>query len=177
MKLASVVLCCFTAFFLSTSTSEAQFEGFASKGLVGVGRLSSETIDALGNDSLGGMGSSLWFDLSTWNKIDDATGLRYTGRLFSISDSGFRSPGADYKPRLHKFQFSFAPYYEAGPAGQTHANSVIHLLERNPLYRRRSARYLPNNLPSVGPRRTRASEAEHGSRKSGAHAGWEFLRG
>jgi hypothetical protein len=124
MKLAPVVLCCLAAILLSTGSTHAQFEGFVNKGLVGAGRLSSETIDATGNDTLGGMGSSLWFDLSTWNKIDDQTGLRYTGRLFAISDSGFRQPGADYKPRLHTFQFSLAPYDGAGPVEQNQIDLV-----------------------------------------------------
>src|SRR4051812_21158711 len=124
MKLAPVVLCCFAAILLSAESTHAQFEGFVNKGLVGAGRLSSETIDATGNDTLGGMGSSLWFDLSTWNKIDDQTGLRYAGWLFAISDSGFRQPGADYKPRLHTFQFSLTPYDGPGPVEQNQVELV-----------------------------------------------------
>lgn len=77
------------------------------QGLQGVGRLSADTRDFLG-DSLGSF-SSLAMDLSTWRR----TGGSYQGTLYTLPDRGYNNPDgglfSDYAGRLNRFTLSFTP--------------------------------------------------------------------
>ncbi|HEY0456416.1 MAG TPA: esterase-like activity of phytase family protein [Verrucomicrobiae bacterium] len=97
---------------------QTQFSSCTNKGLVGVGLIAADTLDATGNDTLGGIGSSIWFDLRTFNKVESASGNKYTGRLYSISDAGYRGASSDYKPRFHAFDFLLMPYEDSDPVAQ-----------------------------------------------------------
>ena len=78
------------------------------QGLQGVGRLSANTRDFLG-DSLGSF-SSLAVDLATWRRSGDT----YTGTLYTLPDRGYNNPDgglfSDYAGRLNRFSLSFTPY-------------------------------------------------------------------
>lgn len=77
------------------------------QGLQGVGRLSADTRDFLG-DSLGSF-SSLAMDLSTWRR----TGGSYQGTLYTLPDRGYNNPDgglfSDYVGRLNRFTLAFTP--------------------------------------------------------------------
>jgi hypothetical protein len=102
--------------------THAQFTGFGSSGLVGVGRVSGDVFDALGPnvDSLGGIGSSLFVDQSSVLRSGDAVnGFTYSGTLYGVPDRGFNGATLDYHPRVHTFSFAITPYYGSVPTNQT----------------------------------------------------------
>ncbi|MCJ2045062.1 esterase-like activity of phytase family protein [Methylobacterium sp. J-078] len=77
------------------------------QGLQGVGRLSANTRDFLG-DSLGSF-SSLSIDLATWRR----SGESYSGTLYTLPDRGYNNPDGglftDYAGRLNRFTLTFTP--------------------------------------------------------------------
>jgi hypothetical protein len=77
------------------------------QGLQGIGRLSADTRDFLG-DSLG-LFSSLAMDLSTWRR----TGGSYQCTLYTLPDRGYNNPDGglftDYVGRLNRFTLAFTP--------------------------------------------------------------------
>lgn len=90
-------------------------------GLVGVGRLSSAEFDSLGPgiDSIGGIGSGIYFDPASWVRLGDpASGYSYSGILFATPDRGFGDGSQALHPRLQTFSFTISPYYGATPAPQ-----------------------------------------------------------
>jgi hypothetical protein len=110
-----------TAFAASSALAvEAQsvtFEGaaFVNKGLVGVGRVPADAKDKLG-DTLGGIGSGMVADLSSWKRDGD----KYTGVFYMLPDRGWNTEGSvDYPGRLQKFSIEFSPYAGAEAAPQT----------------------------------------------------------
>ena len=66
-----------------TASLHAQFNGYGNQGLVGVGRVSGDAFDALGPnvDSLGGIGSSAFVDLSLALKSAEPCDRRCPARL------------------------------------------------------------------------------------------------
>lgn len=96
--------------------AHAQFEGFANKGLVGVGRLPASLFDQAGqgtNDTLGGFSAMA---------VDPAS-LVYengtiSGTLVGLPDRGFGDGVTDYRPRLEVFSFRITPDEGNGPAAQ-----------------------------------------------------------
>jgi hypothetical protein len=83
-------------------------------GLVGVGRVPAETLDSLGNDTLGGMFSSMWLDPATITQ----SGSTYSATIYALPDRGFGDGAQAYHPRLHRISFFINPYYGPGPAAQ-----------------------------------------------------------
>ena len=106
---------------LQTSQIHAQFEGFANRGLAGVGRLPADSFDRLGPnvDTLGGIFSAMSFDQSTWAKAESSNGPVYSGVLYSLPDRGFGDGAQDFHPRIQTFALEIAPYYGPGPVAQT----------------------------------------------------------
>lgn len=97
------------------------FAGFASHGLVGVGRLSSSAFDQRGEalDTLGGVFSGMAFDPATLRITDDpARGPVLTGVLFGLPDRGFGDGTTDFRPRCHTFFAEIVPDYVSWPAAQ-----------------------------------------------------------
>ena len=114
MKLLLVLLCL-------ASPACAQFAGFASQGLVGVGRLSGEEFDALGanRDTLGGIFSGMAFDAGSWIRTGDAqSGFTYGGRIFCVPDRGYGAGTLDYHPRVQTLHLTVTPFYGTGPVPQ-----------------------------------------------------------
>ncbi len=95
------------------------------QGLQGVGRLSANTRDFLG-DSLGSF-SSLAVDLATWRRSGDT----YTGTLYTLPDRGYNNPDgglfSDYAGRLNRFSLSFTPYAGAALPQATTSQAQVTL--------------------------------------------------
>ena len=99
---------------------QSAFPGFTNQGLVAVGTLSGDALDATGLDTLGGIGSGMFPDLASWAGVGSAEqGYTYRGQLWAVSDRGSGSSGFDYHPRVHAMQLAITPYYGAEPVGQT----------------------------------------------------------
>ncbi|MBN9691168.1 MAG: esterase-like activity of phytase family protein [Verrucomicrobia bacterium] len=96
----------------------ADFTGFINHGLVGVGRLSANSLDQTGQDTLGGVFSSLVVETGT---IQESGGT-FTGKLYGLPDRGFGDGAQDYHARIQTFDFSFTPASGAGPFPQTQIN-------------------------------------------------------
>ncbi len=121
MKLFSLVRTMGFLMLGSTTPAFAQFEGFVDHGLVGVGRLPSDSFDALGPsiDTLGGVFSGLFFDATTWRREGDpGKGFIYSGILYGLADRGFGDGAQDFHPRIQVFQMSVSPYAGSGPVPQ-----------------------------------------------------------
>lgn len=102
------------------SQAQSAFPGFVNHGLVAVGTLSGDTFDAAGQDTLGGIGSGMFPELSSWTSSGSAEqGMTYSGELWAVSDRGSGSSGFDYHPRVHAMRLVITPYYGAEPVGQT----------------------------------------------------------
>lgn len=100
------------ALIMATSVAFLPLRGadFANLGLVGVGRIDGNGLDTTGNDTLGGIFSSLWVDSTQIMAQVDASGRwTYTGTLLGLPDRGFGDGLQDYHPRIQAFDFSFTP--------------------------------------------------------------------
>lgn len=96
--------------------AQAQFEGFANKGLVGVGRLSASLLDRAGQgdqDTLGGF-SAMAVDPESLVYADGAI----SGTLVGLPDRGFGDGATDYRPRMEIFSFRIVPAEGSGVVGQ-----------------------------------------------------------
>jgi len=106
--------------FLSSGVASAQsvtFEGstFVNKGLVGVARVPSNAVDQFG-ETLGGFGSSMAMDLSTWHKKHNGS---YAGTLYMLPDRGWNTQGTvDYRGRMHRFHITLTPFTDASTTAQ-----------------------------------------------------------
>ena len=109
-------------------------QGFTNQGLVGVGRIAADTFDARGAglDTLGGIGSGLFYDPSTWMQTGDASsGFTYQGVAYASPDRGFGDGGQSYIPRVQTLQLAVTPYYGTSIVAQTQivmSNSATLLL-------------------------------------------------
>ncbi|WPP03736.1 esterase-like activity of phytase family protein [Methylocella tundrae] len=93
------------------------FEGatFVNKGLVGAARVPSNALDEY-NETLGGFGSGMALDLSSWQKDRDGG---YSGVLYMLPDRGWNTQGTiDFRGRLHRFEIKLNPFYGASTASQ-----------------------------------------------------------
>lgn len=83
------------------------------KGLVGAGRISGEDLDSFGETL--GASSGLFVTDWAWN------GSQFTGKFQVLPDRGYNSGTifSNYASRLHRIDFTFQPYYGAGPVAQT----------------------------------------------------------
>jgi hypothetical protein len=118
---------------LAISAAPDTFTGFVNQGMVGVGRLSSESFDKLGVnvDTLGGVFSGMYFDPGSWVRTGAPGNYTYGGKLYGMPDRGFGDGAQDYHPRIQVFDISVTPYYGSTPVGQnqiTISNSATLLL-------------------------------------------------
>ena len=93
------------------------FAGFVNQGLVGVGRIPANQLDATGLDTLGGLFSAMTFVPNSWS----ASGGSISGRLVGLPDRGFGDGAQDYRTRLQFVDFSITPVAPnaSGPLPQT----------------------------------------------------------
>ncbi|MDP0491132.1 MAG: esterase-like activity of phytase family protein [Verrucomicrobiota bacterium JB023] len=84
-------------------------------GLVGAGRLSGDTLDVFGET----MGAASGLFITDW--AYNAVSGEYSGVFQVLPDRGFNANGifSNYGARVHEVDFTFTPYYGAGPVGQT----------------------------------------------------------
>ena len=76
--------------------------------LAGYGFVPSSARDKYG-DTLGGFGSSIALDRSSWKRIKDGT---YKGILWVLPDRGWNTQGTlNYQNRIHKFAITFNPKF------------------------------------------------------------------
>jgi hypothetical protein len=82
------------------------------QGLVGAGRLSGESVDSFGETQ--GAASGLFVTDWAWN------GSQFSGKFQVLPDRGYNSGAvfSNYAARLHQVDFTFTPYYGAGPVPQ-----------------------------------------------------------
>lgn len=83
------------------------------EGLVGAGRISGESVDSFGETQ--GAASGLAVTDWAWD------GSRFSGSFQVLPDRGYNSGTifSNYAARLHRVDFTFSPYYGAGPVAQT----------------------------------------------------------
>ena len=83
-----------------------------SGGLVGVGRLSGNSLDSFGETQ--GVASGLFITGWAWN------GSQFTGKFNVLPDRAYNSGSfySNYAARLHEVDFTFVPYSGAGPVAQ-----------------------------------------------------------
>lgn len=99
------------------SAQSVTFEGstFVNKGLIGVARVPSDAVDQFG-ETLGGFGSSMAMDLSTWHRKFDGS---YAGTLYMLPDRGWNTQGTvDFRGRLHRFHVTLTPFTGASTTAQ-----------------------------------------------------------
>jgi len=99
---------------------------FTSRGLVGTGRLSAQTVDFLG-DTLGSF-SGMAIDRSTWRVDSSGT---YSFSMYTLPDRGRNDPSIslfyDYAARLNSFDATFTPYSGADlPASTSSQNQLTY---------------------------------------------------
>ncbi len=82
------------------------------KGLVGVGRLSGESLDVFGETQ--GAASGLFISNWAWN------GSQFSGKFNVLPDRGYNTSTvfSNYAARLHEVDFTFVPYYGATTVAQ-----------------------------------------------------------
>jgi hypothetical protein len=98
----------------ASNSVDFESETFVNKGLVGVARVPSNALDRFG-ETLGGWGSGIALDLESWRK----NWFGYTGVLYALPDRGWNTQGTtDFRGRLHRFEFTFQPFYGASTANQ-----------------------------------------------------------
>lgn len=89
-------------------------------GLVGAGRLSGDSVDEFGETQ--GASSGLFISGWSW----DGEAGRFHGTFNVLPDRGFNVDTifSNYAARLHRVNFSFAPYYGTAPVAQTQIDPV-----------------------------------------------------
>src|SRR5581483_1877975 len=109
----AMAACCLATSLSAAESQTVTFDGatFVNKGLVAVGRVPSDAKDKLG-DTLGGIGSGMVADLSSWKRDGDG----YSGVLYMLPDRGWNTEGTvDFAGRLQKFSITLKPYDGAAP--------------------------------------------------------------
>ncbi|KAA8564842.1 hypothetical protein EYC84_010613 [Monilinia fructicola] len=78
--------------------------------LGGYGFIPGDARDKFG-DTIGGIGSSIAIDATTWTKLGNGS---YTGVLWTLPDRGWNTEGTlNYQSRVHKFDLLFTPVSNA----------------------------------------------------------------
>jgi hypothetical protein len=101
----------------AASAQSVTFEGstFINHGLVGVARVPSDAVDQFG-ETLGGYGSGMAMDLSSWHKQGDDS---FAGTLYMLPDRGWNTQGTvDFRGRLHRFHVKLTPFTGASTTAQ-----------------------------------------------------------
>ena len=89
---------------------------------VGYGFLPSDGRDKFG-DTLGGIGSSIAIDRTSWKK---SNGSSYTGTLWTLPDRGWNTNGTlNYQPRVHRIRIEFTPMPNANASNPAAPNLML----------------------------------------------------
>ncbi|KAF2230238.1 hypothetical protein EV356DRAFT_454334 [Viridothelium virens] len=90
--------------------------------LAGYGFIPSDARDKFG-DTIGGIGSSIALDRSSWRKTNASS---YTGTLWTLPDRGWNTNGTlNFQPRVHKIQIDFTPMPNASVSNPAAPNLVL----------------------------------------------------
>ncbi|KAJ9630501.1 hypothetical protein H2203_001023 [Taxawa tesnikishii (nom. ined.)] len=93
--------------------------------LAGYGFIPSNARDKYG-DTLGGIGSSIALDKSSWKKKGNA----YTGTLWALPDRGWNTEGTlNYQNRVHKVRITLTPNTTASVASPSGPNLQLQYLD------------------------------------------------
>lgn len=91
-------------------TTNCNGQKYVYEELAGYGFLISNGRDKTG-DTLGGIGSSLAIDKTSWHKDHDGC---YHGIMYALPDRGWNTNGTlNYQNRVHKISFTFTPHPKA----------------------------------------------------------------
>ncbi|KAI1268127.1 esterase-like activity of phytase-domain-containing protein [Xylariaceae sp. FL1019] len=94
--------------------------------LAGYGRLAGNSTDKFG-DTLGGIGSSIHLDQTTWKKHCNGS---YSGLLWAIPDRGWNTEGTlNFESRIHKFQIILTPQPNATVSNPSGPNLQLSYLD------------------------------------------------
>ncbi|PGH11718.1 hypothetical protein AJ79_04741 [Helicocarpus griseus UAMH5409] len=97
-------------------------KSYSYHGLEGYGFVPSNTVDKYG-DTLGGIGSSLAIDKSSWERKEDGT---YEGTAFALPDRGWNTNGTlNVQSRIQKLSLSFKPAPNASATNPSKPNLQI----------------------------------------------------
>lgn len=104
------------AALLAATAVAAPAQPLVNLGLVGVGRLSGDSFDKLGEgvDTLGGIFSGMWIDPAT---VVHSNGTIHA-TIFGLPDRGFGDGLQDFHPRVQRLAVAITPYTGPGPVGQ-----------------------------------------------------------
>ncbi len=93
------------------------------QGMVGTGRLSGDSLDQFGETQ--GASSSLFISNWSW----DGEGQQFHGTFNVLPDRGFNVDTifSNYAARLHRVNFTFTPYYGAGPVAQQNQIQPVYI--------------------------------------------------
>jgi len=121
--IATIAAAMLLAMVGAASAQPVTFEGqtYVNKGLVGVARVPSNARDEFG-ETLGGFGSSMAMDLSSWRRNFDGS---YSGTLFMLPDRGWNTEGTtDFRGRLHRFDIVLHPFTGASTPNQNQLTMI-----------------------------------------------------
>lgn len=104
-----------SATYLTPNTSDPEHAALGgvsivNQGLVGVGRLSGESVDKFGETQ--GAASGLF--VTGWSY----DGSKFSGTFHVLPDRGHGDGTSNYAARLHEVDFDFTPYYGTAPVAQ-----------------------------------------------------------
>ncbi|MDB6030822.1 MAG: hypothetical protein JWM16_1160 [Verrucomicrobiales bacterium] len=108
-------------------TQSASAQPLVNLGLVGVGRISANTLDTTGNDTLGGIFSGMWLAPGSVTK----SGETYNATIYALPDRGFGDGFQNFHPRVQTLQIAITPHYGNASASQTQivmSNTATHVL-------------------------------------------------
>ncbi|EPS26785.1 hypothetical protein PDE_01724 [Penicillium oxalicum 114-2] len=95
-------------------------------GLAGYGFIPSDATDKYG-DTIGGIGSSIAIDQSTWRKLN---GEQYSGTVYAIPDRGWNTNGTlNYQGRIHKFDLTLKLAHKASARHPSEPNLRLKYLD------------------------------------------------
>ncbi|KAK5702342.1 hypothetical protein LTS12_028357, partial [Elasticomyces elasticus] len=100
-------------------------------GLAGYGYVPSNATDKYG-DTLGGYGSSIAIDQSSWKKTGNGS---YSGMVYALPDRGWNTNGTlNFQSRIHKLSISLRLEPDATPSNPSKPNLRIQYLDTILLY-------------------------------------------
>ncbi|KAL9106649.1 MAG: hypothetical protein Q9227_008369 [Pyrenula ochraceoflavens] len=107
------------------SQTKCNSQSYTYDNLAGYGFVPGDAYDQY-HDTAGGIGSSIAFDRSSWQKTDAG----YTGILWTLPDRGWNTEGTlNFNPRVHKFNVSLIPQPNATTTSPSGTNIQFEYLE------------------------------------------------
>ncbi|QSZ32983.1 hypothetical protein DSL72_002567 [Monilinia vaccinii-corymbosi] len=123
----TITVFCFFSLVIAQGSSHAKQttcngNTYTYQELGGYGFIPGDARDKFG-DTIGGIGSSIAIDATTWTKLDNGS---YTGVLWALPDRGWNTQGTlNYQSRVHKFDILFTPVSSATLANPSGSNLVF----------------------------------------------------